>query len=280
MPLDEITTDAHARGLLDAAIENFRIAREYMDDASCGIEQKLISFHLAIALLAQPKPTSSNLLEAERLLLEARDWDVDQVEADLASNRKRLEVSSRLPKVALPAGAEVQNAIFRIMTEASYNLGVVYELQHDYVRASRAYEQSTSWAQKSPDLAPISILSRFVEISVESAKGEPIAESTRLKIALLREDMAGWQDMGSILGQDNTSKRPVQSDRPKWYQKLRSLLGLKSRGGTPVEAAFMSPSQVSQFTGTLDEIREKLLEIESQRLGAEAKTDIETLDAE
>jgi tetratricopeptide (TPR) repeat protein len=248
-----------------------------MDDASYGVEQKLISFHLGVAILAQRIHSEEQFGEAERLFLEASDWDKNDTSQRLKEVHDKLGVDD-----TEPGGGKTKEAIQRIMAEANYNLGVVYELQRKWPKPIRAYKEATHLAEEDedPKLVPVSILSRFGEISAQAELGYSSAVQPNIKAlgTILDKWEGETQSSPGATKEDEAKKKSYVGERidkvkkvlRKAINSVKELLGRGSAHRARTEA--LSPSQASQFRMTIVEIRERLFDIDAtQNQEAESK---------
>ena len=223
--------------LLDAATYNLNIAHQYIDEASFPAENRLISFHYGVALLARYRDRPEMRSSAREYFETAVNWRV------LRSDRDAVRV------------------FHRIVAESYYNLGVIDELDGKLASAWNHYGKAIQFAQEAEEthlftgliiLAGFGIVSVRYKILMSAAtvSDEPF-DSER---AQLRDDIANLLKFI----QENESRIPVaQRQTAVYVQKPEA-----PPPPPPVRAAELNADSTAaenlllrQIAAKLDEIR-------------------------
>lgn len=186
--------------LIDTAIYNLQIAQQYIDEAKYRAEHRLICFHHGIALLARWRNVKEKRALARQYLEAAANWS--------------------LPS---DSSAPLVEGYCRIVAEAFYNLGVIYELDKEPVLAEESYRRALQTAPPAePKFEGLRILCEFALVSIEQRKAITETVSAEWKAHLLRRITALQErirnvDVAPTMLQDKPAY--IEDQRPERLQR-------------------------------------------------------------
>lgn len=195
---DKRETTSQEGTLMSAAVYNFLIAQQYIDGTKFPPEYKLVCFHYAISLLAAYRNDRAKRVLASQFLAAASAWEAGD-EKDLS--RKQ--------------------AIDRIVCESHYNLGVIEELNGEFLKARTSYTAAVEIASNAAHPE------RFINVTLLARLGEISSEFQAIRKdvgARNRTEFTGDQVQGSDITGDLQSRiGTTQSRIRELGEQIREL---------------------------------------------------------
>ena len=262
--------------LLDSALFNLDIAQQYIDESVHLVEQRLISFHYAVALLAKYRnPLNLTMLgRARQYLVDAANW--------------RFAADEHAERLA--------DAHDRIVCEANYNIGVIDELEKQNESANEYYGKAIAIAADR-GYSGVEILARLgristaikgmrVEINEEDARtagrNKSLSDIVRLKSRIISEAAGEEGKAPAARAFSIAATKRKDEVLSSWKRAAERLFQAKSRATeSTVEAITSSRSEPPLRRNTnLSLILKRLSDFEKQLGVEEGNSNANTIDDE